>query len=80
MSMRATDEAPRACGKSVGGRPSPVGSPAPQWDQVNSHRNRVLGGSQEWASTGAVGTATADGSASSQENRRSAFTVVVPAS
>jgi hypothetical protein len=48
-----------------------------QTGHANSDRNRVLGGSQEWASTGAVGTSTASGSASSEENRRSAFTVIL---
>ena len=43
----------------------------------NKDRNRVLAGDHVKATAGPVGTATASGSSSSQENFRSAFTVIL---
>lgn len=48
-----------------------------QVGHANSDRNRVLAGDQVQLATGAVGTSTASGSASTRENRRSAFTVIL---
>jgi hypothetical protein len=52
-----------------------------RWSQqvghANSDRNRVLAGDHVRLATGAVGTSTASGSASTNENRRSAFTVIL---
>jgi hypothetical protein len=52
-----------------------------RWSQQvghpNSDRNRVLAGDQVQLLPGAVGASTASGSASINENRRSAFTVIL---
>ncbi|HVR31602.1 MAG TPA: Ig-like domain-containing protein [Acidimicrobiia bacterium] len=51
------------------------------WSQQVGHsnddRNRVLAGGHELVAAGATGTATASGSTSTVENRRSAFTLVL---
>jgi len=48
-----------------------------QVGHANSDRNRVLAGDHVQLAAGAVGTSTASGSASTKENRRSAFTVIL---
>ncbi|HUP76711.1 MAG TPA: hypothetical protein VM282_26990, partial [Acidimicrobiales bacterium] len=48
-----------------------------QVGHANDDRNRILAGDQVQATAGATGTATAAGSASTDENRRNAFTIAL---
>jgi hypothetical protein len=72
--------APSATNSGVGFNTPPAGV-TERWSQqvghANDDRNRVLAGDRVQPTAGAVGTATASGSTSSEENRRNAFTVIL---
>jgi hypothetical protein len=71
---------PSATDAGVGANNPPAGVTTRWSEQTgssNTDRNRVLAGDHIKPTAGAVATATATGSASTQENRRSAFTIIL---
>jgi len=72
--------APSATNAGVGFNAPPTGVTERWSEQVghaNDDRNRVLAGDHIQPTAGAVGTATASGSTSTDENRRNAFTIIL---